>query len=83
MLCLNHSRIPVNVTLITPDSSISDYCYTIITLNIELEMNNFDDVTETDITESVDKRFYLSREASYFEMHDESSDSHDDFEIEL
>jgi len=44
-------------------------------------MGNFDDLTETDITEAVDKHFYLSRDASNFEIYDETLESHEDNEI--
>ncbi len=44
-------------------------------------MNNIDDVTEIDITESVDQRFYLSREATYFEMFEESKENQQDYDL--
>ena len=37
-------------------------------------MRNNDDITEADITESVDRKYYLSREASAFEVYDEKPD---------
>ena len=41
-------------------------------------MNHQEDKTELDITEAIDRRFYLSREASYFEMHEETKDSQEE-----
>ncbi len=44
-------------------------------------MRNHDDITEADITESVDRKFYLSREASAFEVYDDVPEHRQEQEV--